>query len=102
MTQQQRSTKAAAKRQDLGEVELRHRVRPGIRRMLDDLMAWHGIEQQAEALQLLIMNAHALGQHGSAALLQVPRHDFEISESVAQGIWQQGAREAAALDRQDQ
>lgn len=98
MTQQKRSAKAAAKRRALGEVELRHRVRPGIRTLLDDLMAWHEIEQQAEAMQLLIMNAHALGPTGSAAIFKVPRHDIEISESVALEIRRRGQTEAARMD----
>lgn len=56
-SQKERSAKSAAKRAAVGEIELRHRVRPGIRTKLADLMAWHGIEEQAEAIQLLILNA---------------------------------------------
>lgn len=37
-TSQQRSADAAARRKERGEEELRHRVRPGIRSKLDDLM----------------------------------------------------------------
>ena len=57
MSQKERSAKSAAKRAATSEIELRHRVRPGIRTKLADLMAWHGIEEQAEAIQLLILNA---------------------------------------------
>ncbi len=57
MTPKQRSAKAAIKRQAVGEVELRHSVRCGIKSMLDDLMRWNGIEEMGEALQLLILNA---------------------------------------------
>lgn len=66
MTQQERSAKTAAKRAAAGEVELRHRVRPGIRAMLAELMGWHGVEEISEAMQLLIPNAHSLGPEGSA------------------------------------
>lgn len=101
LSQKERSARAAAKRAALGETELRHRVRPGIRAMLDDLMTWHGIEEQAEAIQLLILNAHAAGPDGSAPLLAVPRHEFRPSESVARQLYRAGAAEAARLDRME-
>lgn len=85
-TATERSAKAAAKRARLGEEELRHRVRPGIKAKLADLMQWHGIEEQAEAVQLLILNAHAAGSAGSAPLLSVPRHEITISENVARKL----------------
>lgn len=99
MTQQERSAKTAAKRAAAGEVELRHRVRPGIRAMLAELMEWHGIEEQSEALQLLILNAHSLGPEGSARLLAIPRHEIKLTENVARALRKAGAAEAARLDR---
>lgn len=98
MTQQERSAKSAAKREAMDEKELRHRVRPGIRQKLSDLMAWHGIEEQAEAIQNLILNAHAAGPEGSAAMLASPRHVFTPSTAVARALHEAGAREAARLD----
>lgn len=67
-SQQERSAAAAAKRQRVQEVELRHRVRPGTRAMLDNLMRWNGLSQQSETIQLLVLNAHALGEQASARL----------------------------------
>lgn len=99
MDQKERSAKTAAKRAALGEVELRHRVRPGIRAMLADLMQWHEIEEISEAIQLLIMNAHAAGPEASTPMLAVPRHEIAISESVARALRKLGAAEAARLDR---
>lgn len=99
MSQKERDAKTAAKRAAAGEVELRHRVRPGILAMLDELMDWHEIEEKAEAIQLLIMNAHAAGRDGSAQMLAIPRHDFTPSENVEQQFYQAGAAEAAKLDR---
>ncbi|SFC83809.1 hypothetical protein SAMN05216577_11171 [Pseudomonas citronellolis] len=101
-TQQERSAKAAAKRAEIGEEELRHRVRPGVLTKLDDLMRWADIEQKAEAVQLLILNAHAMGPEGAAQLLAIPRHEITISESVARRLEAEGRREAAALDRSEQ
>lgn len=92
-SQQARDAAAAAKRKQLGEVELRHRVRPGIVAMLEDLMTWHGIDEKAEAVQLLIINAHALGPAGSAPALAVARHEYHISKSVARMFEQQSRRE---------
>ncbi|WXL23956.1 hypothetical protein WG219_11375 [Ectopseudomonas mendocina] len=86
LKQSERDARTAAKRAANAETELRHRVRPGIKAKLVDLMQWHGIEEQAEAIQLLIMNAHSLGPEGSGALLQVPRHEITISENVARKL----------------
>ncbi|OBY48714.1 hypothetical protein [Pseudomonas sp. AU12215] len=100
-SQQERSAAAAAKRQRLDETELRHRVRRGTRAMLENLMRWHGIEERAEAIQLLIMHAHDLGPEGSAPLLAIPRHDFTPSDFVARKLDRLGRREAERMDRTD-
>lgn len=86
LTQQERTARTAAKRAAVGEIELRHRVRPGIRAKLADLMAWHGIEEQAEAIQLLIINAHAAGPDGSEPMLAAPRHEIAVSPKVARAL----------------
>lgn len=100
-SQQDRSKAAADKRQRVQEVELRHRVRPGTRAMLENLMRWHGIEEMAEAIQLLIMHAHDLGPDGSAPLLAIPRHEFAPSENVARQLERLGRKEAELLDRSE-
>ncbi|MAB96975.1 MAG: hypothetical protein CMK71_02760 [Pseudomonadaceae bacterium] len=96
-TLQERSAATAAKRERLGEKELRHRERPGIRNMLDDLLKWHGIEEISEAVQTMIINAHAAGPEGSAAFLATPRHEIRISESVAQRLERESRKEAARI-----
>lgn len=98
MTSQQRSAKAAERRRQRGEEELRHRVRPGIKAKLADLMAWHGIEEISEAVQLMTLNLHALGPEGSAHAFAVPRHEITISENVARRLLEVGAEEAARFD----
>ena len=55
--QKERSAKLAERRQELGEQELRHTVQPGTRKKLTELMAWYGVEEVSEAVQLLVMNA---------------------------------------------
>lgn len=74
MGQKERSAKTAAKRAALGEVELRHRVRPGIRTMLADLMQWHDIEEISEAVQLLALNADIVQLLPSAPGTEPLRH----------------------------
>ncbi len=63
-TQKERTEDTEARRLEVGEVELRHRVRLGTRELLNDLMAWHGYTQLAEAIQVLILNFHAMGFEG--------------------------------------
>ena len=55
--QKERTAKLAERRQELGEQELRHTVQPGTRKKLTELMAWYGVEEVSEAVQLLVMNA---------------------------------------------
>ena len=80
---QERSAKAAEKRIQYDEKELRHRVRLGTRKKLDELMAWNGITEINEAVQNLILNAHALGPILSYQAMESPRHKVKISENVA-------------------
>ena len=97
----ERSEKSAAKAKLFDEKELRHKVRPGTNDMLADLMRWHEVKQISEAVQLMIINAHALGAEASAHLFKVPRHEITISENVARRLYREGAAEARALDAQD-
>jgi hypothetical protein len=82
-TGKERSAKAAEKRIEYDEKELRHRVRLGIRQKLDELMSWNSITEINEAVQNLILNAHALGPTLSYQAMESPRHKVQISESVA-------------------
>lgn len=82
-TGKERSAKAAEKRVEYDEKELRHRVRLGTRQKLDELMAWNGITEINEAVQNLILNAHALGPTLSFQAIESPRHKVQISENVA-------------------
>lgn len=95
---QQRSAKRNASRAAKGAEELRLLTMAGTRGALADLMAWHGIEQQGEAMTLLIHNLHALGPDGSAHAFTVPRHEIKISENVARALMAQGERHAARMD----
>jgi len=80
---QERSAKAAEKRIEFDEKELRHRVRLGTRQKLEELMAWNDIKEMSEAVQNLILNAHALGPTLSFQAMESSRHKVQISENVA-------------------
>ena len=62
--QKERSAKTAARRKTRGEEELRLHTMSGTRQALADLMAWHGIEEQGEAMTLMIHHLHGLGPAG--------------------------------------
>lgn len=80
--QKERSAKTAARRKTRGEEELRLHTMAGTRQALADLMAWHGIEEQGEAMTLMIHHLHGLGPAGSAQFLAPPRHETCLSKSV--------------------
>lgn len=84
--QKDRSAKTAAKRKSRGEEELRMHTLAGTRQALADLMAWNGIEEQGEAITLMIHHLHGLGPAGSAQFLTAPRHEITVSENVARRL----------------
>ncbi len=86
LTQKQRDERTSLKRTKANEEELRLRVRPGTRQALAELMEWAGIEEQGEALTLMIHHLHGMGRGGALPLLEVPRHEITISPAVAQRL----------------
>lgn len=84
--QKERSAKTAARRKTRGEEELRLHTMAGTRQALADLMAWHGIDEQGEAMTLMIHHLHSLGPAGSAQFLCPPRHEYVIPESVSRKL----------------
>ena len=62
-----RSAKTAARRKARGEEEIRLHCLPGTRQALAELMAWSGIEEQGEAITLMIHHLHGLGGAQAAA-----------------------------------
>ena len=78
-----RSAKAAAKRKERGEEEIRLHCLPGTRQALAELMVWSGIEEQGEAITLMIHHLHDLGPGGALPLLEPPRHEIKVSQIVS-------------------
>ena len=92
-----RSAKAAAKRKERGEEEIRLHCLPGTRQALAELMAWSGIEEQGEAITLMIHHLHGLGPGEALPLLTPPRHEITVSPSVARKLQQFSQREAGRI-----
>ncbi|WP_458373054.1 hypothetical protein [Pseudomonas laurylsulfatiphila] len=97
VAQKERSAKTAARRKTRGEEELRMHAMAGTRQALADLMAWHGIEEQGEAMTLMIHHLHALGPQKSATLMTPPRHVYEIPENVSRKLELAYNREALRI-----
>ncbi|WP_434706704.1 hypothetical protein J3Q07_16615 [Pseudomonas sp. D4-18] len=84
--QKDRSAKTAAKRKSRGEEELRMHTLAGTRQALADLMEWHQIDEQGEAMTLALHHLHALGPSGSAPFFALPRHEYVIPGNVARKL----------------
>lgn len=80
MAQAERDNRRRKKALALQEEDLRLKVRPGTKQALRELMEWSGIEEQGEAMTLMIHHIEALGHH---ALFRIARHEIESHRSVA-------------------
>ncbi len=80
LTPKQRDERRREKAERLQEEDLRFKVRPGTKQALLELMEWAGIEEQGEAMTLMIHHIEALGHH---ALFRVARHEIDAHRSVA-------------------
>jgi len=101
MNQQQRDERMAEKRRKVGEEELRFRVRPGTKQALAELMEWAGIEEQGEALTLMIHHLHGLGPDRALPLLAIPRHEITVSQIVERKLELAYRREELRIGRDD-
>ncbi|MNJ05257.1 hypothetical protein D3C73_1664590 [compost metagenome] len=62
-------------------------------------MAWSGIEEQGEAMTLMIHHLHGLGPGGALPLLEPPRHEYVIPENVSRKLKLAFEREALRLGK---
>ena len=97
----ERSAKTAARRKTRGEEELRLHTMAGTRQALADLMAWNGLEEQGEAMTLMIHHLHGLGPAGSAQFLSPPRHEYVIPEYVSRKLELAYRREELRIGRDE-
>jgi len=91
--QKERSAKTAARRKARGEEEIRLHCMAGTRQALAELMEWSGIEEQGEAITLMIHRLHELGPQKCLPMLDPPRHEITISETVSR-IFEMESRRA--------
>ena len=98
-TQQERNDASKAKDAERGAEDLRLKTYPGTAAALATLMQRHGIEQKGEAMSLMLINLAAMPAELSAPAFAVPRHEIEVSESVARAIANEGRKESDRLDR---
>lgn len=81
LTQKQRDERTTLKRQKAEEEE--EELRLSTKQVLRDLMAWAGIEEQGEAMTLMLHHLHAMGYAKCHPLLNPPRHGYEPPQIVA-------------------
>lgn len=100
-TQQERNDASKEKDAERGAEDLRIKTFPGTAAALATLMQRHGIEQKGEAMSLMLINLAAMPAELSAPAFAVPRHEIEVSESVARVIAEEGRKEAKRLERSE-
>ena len=101
MSPKERDEKRRAKAARLQEEDLRLKVRPGTKQALLELMEWAGIEEQGEAMTLMIHHLHGLGPGGALPLLTPPRHEITVSPAVARKLENFRARECLRVGAEE-
>ncbi len=86
LTQQQRDDKRKEKEAKAGVEELRMKTRSGTRQALAEIMQWAQVEENGEAMTLLIHRIHELGPEAARHFLSAPRHEIVISDFVARRL----------------
>lgn len=86
MTPQERDEKRKKKEAKAGVEELRMKTRAGTRQALAEIMQWAQVEENGEAMTLLIHRIHELGPEAARHFLSAPRHEIVISKYVAQRL----------------
>ncbi|MDT3749595.1 hypothetical protein F9Z43_09015 [Pseudomonas monteilii] len=86
LTQQQRDEKRRKKAEAAQEEDLRLKVRPGTRQALAEIKEWASVEENGEAMTLLIHRIHELGPEAARHFLSAPRHEIKLSSSVVRKL----------------
>lgn len=97
MDQKQRDARRHDKAARMREEDLRLKVRPGTKQAQAELMQWAGIEEQGEALTLMIHRLHELGPDRALPLLEVPRQEITVSPVLARRLELAYQREAPKI-----
>ncbi|EIK96093.1 hypothetical protein PMM47T1_14075 [Pseudomonas sp. M47T1] len=102
LTQKQRDERRQEKAGRLQEVIVRLPLRPGTKQALLELMDWAEVEEQAEAMTLMIHRLHELGRGGATRFLTPPLHKITISPAVERKLELAYQREAMRISREPQ
>ena len=86
LTSKQRDDKRKEKEAKAGVEELRMKTRAGTRQALAEIMQWAEVEENGEAMTLLIHRIHELGPEASRHFLSAPRHEIKLSISVVRKL----------------
>lgn len=86
MTPQEREEKRKKKEAKAGVEELRMKTRAGTRQALAEIMQWAQVEENGEAMTLLIHRIHELGPEAARHFLSAPRHEIVVSDFVARRL----------------
>ncbi|MGA4453981.1 hypothetical protein [Pseudomonas fortuita] len=86
MSPKERDEKRRAKAARLQEEDLRLKVRPGTKQALAEIMEWAQVEENGEAMTLLIHRIHELGPEAARHFLSAPRHEITLSSSVVRKL----------------
>ncbi|MNR05091.1 hypothetical protein D3C85_1211000 [compost metagenome] len=91
---QERSAKAAKKREQYDEKELRHRVRLGTHQKMDRIRARSGINEISDVMQRAIRKMDDMTDAALIEFLAEPRHEIKISNSLRERFDNESRREA--------
>ena len=86
LTQQQRDEKRKIKEAKAGIEDLRMKAGRGTRQALAEIMEWAKVEENGEAMTLLIHRIHELGPEAARHFLSAPRHEITLSSSVVRKL----------------
>ncbi|MBZ3666595.1 regulator of G-protein signaling domain-containing protein [Pseudomonas monteilii] len=81
-TQKQRDDERRDKEAKAQVEDLRLKVRQGTKQALTEIKAWASVEENGEAMTLLIHRIHELGPEAARHFLSAPRHKISISKIV--------------------
>ncbi|APO81609.1 hypothetical protein [Pseudomonas putida] len=85
-TPKQRDEERREREAKAGVEDLRMKTRAGTRQALAEIMQWAEVEENGEAMTLLIHRIHELGPEAARHFLSAPRHEITISPSVARKL----------------
>jgi len=86
LTPKQRDEKRKKKEAKAQVEDLRMKAMPGTRQALAEIMEWASVEENGEAMTLLIHRIHELGPEAALHFLSAPRHEIVVSDFVARRL----------------